>query len=114
MFDRIFRFIRSNAFRRLHDVFLGCVMTYGAFLVFFSTTPYVWAQQPSRDELERRVMTIEGQNLEHRVTVMETVLTDLQSNILWQRLNMGGTGLLLAEVVTRRIRGKQESKLVQE
>ena len=82
-------------------------MTYAAVLVFFGFTVHAWGQPLAnyqREELERRVSILESQNLEHRVTVMETILIDLQSNAVWLRFNMGGTGLLIAEAVTRTVR----------
>lgn len=94
----------SNIWRILHRIFLGLVMTYGIILVCCGISFSLYGQ--SKDDLERRVTKLEDQNLEHRVTVMETILADLQNSALWQRLNMGGTGLLIAEAVTRTVKRK--------
>ena len=103
--SKINRVLNCGVVRFLHKLLLLMVGTYGVLLVFFSVSLSLvgQSQQSREDDLTRRVAVLEGQNLEHRVTVMETILSQLQDNIIWVRLNMGGTGLLIAEAVTRQM-----------
>ena len=107
------KILNSKPFRVLHNVFLGFVMSYGIGLIFFGLPFRIWGQPTSHDDIERRVSMIEGQNLEHRLTVMETTMMDLQNSAFWTRLNMGGTGLLIAEAVTRTVRKKEVKRIIE-
>jgi len=59
-------------------------------------------------ELERRINSMESLNLDHRLTVIETLLLDLQNSSTWSRFTMGGTGLLIAERVVAALRRKSQ------
>lgn len=59
-------------------------------------------------DLERRVEMLESLNLDHRLTVIETLLNDLHSDH-WTHLGtMLGTGLLILERGARAIKEKSK------
>lgn len=98
----------SRVARILHNFFLVSISCYGILLIFIGLPLHVFGQENAHDDLERRVTAIESQNLEHRMTVMETTLVDLQNSALWMRMNMAGTGLLIAEAVTRAVNKRKK------
>jgi len=65
-------------------------------------------QQFEITELERRITSIEALNLDHRLTIIETILNEINSQKIFDRLTMGGTGLLIAERVVNTLRKKKE------
>lgn len=78
---------------------------YALFLLINATL--VHAQDPYQlAELQRRIGSIEGLNLDHRLTVLETLLQDVQTSNFLNRFTMGGTGLLIGERVVAAIRRK--------
>jgi len=80
------------------------VLLWGVFAVQAQSSPQL-------QELQHRVTSLEELQLDHRLTVIETILRDLQSSSLWHQLTMGGTGLLLGEraiAVLRRKKGEEE------
>lgn len=46
-------------------------------------------------ELEKRLTAIEQLNLDRRLTVIETLLKEVNSQTVWGPLSMGGVGLLI-------------------
>ncbi len=113
----------SNSIKRLktaHRVFLSAVTVYAGMLICLPVVVYVaHAQQADRiqrlldqkDDIERRIRELESLNLDHRLTVIETLLRDQENNGRWMLLSSGGVGLLLAEAVFRttkkRLRGEE-------
>jgi hypothetical protein len=70
-----------------------------------------WAQPIQRfeiGELERRVASMETLNLDHRLTIIETKLEELITGKMFDRMTMGGTGLLIAERVVQALRKRKE------
>lgn len=64
------------------------------------------AESPQVTELERRVTNIEALQLDHRLTVIETMLKDLVSDHWTHEGTMLGVGLLTMERVARAIQKK--------
>ena len=87
------------------------ILTFGFLLMLVAVMP-VHAQAPEVEvhDLDRRVRVIEDLNLDHRLTVMETILMELKDGDNWQRVTMGGTGLLIAERVFWTFKKKAEDK----
>jgi len=90
------------------DLFHIFVAIYAVMLMLSSVFIPLKAQHPSPTitqesavDIERRLDTIDRMNLDHRLTIIETTLTDMVSNFTWYRISSGGTGLLLAEAVFR-------------
>ena len=89
-----------RAFETAHQIFIWLVLVYAAILITVGFS--IHAQ--SIGDIDHRITVLESQNLEHRLTVMETILADMKNNTTMVQLNMGGTGLLIAEAVYRAIR----------
>lgn len=59
-------------------------------------------------ELGRRVETIEALNLDHRLTVIETLLNDLNNKQWSHWATSAGTGLLILERLVRALQMKEK------
>lgn len=105
-----------DACERLMLFFRPIVLLFGVLLVIapaFSTLaqrrestdePYVgYSQLP---ELNRRVASLEAQQLDHRVTVLETIQADIENHFFWANAGSAGTGLLIIEACIRLARRK--------
>lgn len=88
------------------------VSVYAVLLVMLSIESVVAKAQPVQQyqitEVERRVSSIETLNLDHRLTIIETILTELNTSKIFDRLTMGGTGLLIVERVVMAMRKRKE------
>lgn len=83
------------------------VAVYGVFLLIAALVPNVHAQDDykrmQRDLQEERLERIEAaangsdKNFDHRLTILEQIIKDMQENSTWFKLNMGGTGLLIVK-----------------
>jgi hypothetical protein len=102
----------ENHMQRFLELFLKIryllrplVFAYGMMLVI-SSLPLSFGQpRPpaySQDsEIAHRIEALESQKLDHRLTVLETVLDDLKTSSTVNKFASGGTGLLLIEAVFR-------------
>lgn len=73
-------------------------------LLLSAIVPPVHAQPEQMAELTRRMDSLESLNLDHRLTVIETMLADLKSDH-WTHLGtMAGTALLILERAARALR----------
>jgi hypothetical protein len=93
------------------DAFHLLVLSYGVMLILIGMIMPIKAQQHSTErveELGRRIDDLDALHLDHRLTVIETTLTDMVNNFTWYRISTGGTGLLLAEAVVRHVRNKRK------
>jgi phenylpyruvate tautomerase PptA (4-oxalocrotonate tautomerase family) len=86
------------------------VMFFALVLILAAVFP-AKAQSPAgMAELARRITDLEALNLDHRLTVIETILNDLHSDH-WTHLGtMIGTGLLILERGARAINKKVSSE----
>jgi len=88
------------------------VSAYAVLLMMLSLESIVARAQPVEQyqitDLERRVASIEILNLDHRLTIMETILNELNTGKIFDRLTMGGTGLLITERVVMVLRKRKE------
>lgn len=66
----------------------------------------VHAQNPQVEELTRRITSLETLNLDHRLTVIETLLNDIHGDHWGQQMTMGGTALLILERAVQAFRKK--------
>lgn len=70
------------------------------------------AAQSAISELDRRVTSIEALNLDHRLTIIETMLTDVHSDRWTHTGSMIGVGLLLmkeaVEAIMKRVKVEDE------
>lgn len=118
-----------------HRLQIG-VVSYGIFLVLYSTvivtsiavTHSITKAQSLQDrvdaarreavmsnqvsEIEKRITTLEQLNLDRRLTVIETLLKELNSNTFWGPASMGGVGILILKEVYmalgRKRKGRQD------
>jgi len=86
--------------RTLHRIFVYFVLAYAALLI---AAPILWniASAQDRLEVDRRLDNLEKLNLDHRLTVIETLLTEQREASRWGLWSMGGVGLLLGEAAIR-------------
>ena len=95
------QFWRLSLFQTGFWLFHGAVFAYAIILLTLAIAPAFAqsVQQFQITEHERRITSIESltMSLDHRLTVIETLLNDLQSGTLLNRMTMGGTALLIAE-----------------
>jgi len=86
-----------------HQVFLYVVVGYAGILV---AIPLASIDAQPRTDIGRRIDNIEGidqkildglQSMDHRITVLETILSDQKDEGRWSQLSLGGIGLLLAK-----------------
>ena len=70
------------------------------------------AQQSAISELDRRITSIEALNLDHRLTIIETMLEEVHSDRWTHTGSMVGVGLLLlkeaVEAIVKRIKVEDE------
>lgn len=86
------------------------VMLFAGILLLTAAFPASAQSHLEVQDLDRRVTSIEGLNLDHRLTVIETLLTNLNSDH-WTHLGtMIGTGLLILERGARAISKKVEEE----
>jgi len=86
------KILRDSAFYLFHFIVLAFALN----LLLFALIP-VHAQNSVERELDRRITSIENLNLDHRLTVIETLLNDLKDESLWHKGSTIGTGLLILE-----------------
>lgn len=89
-------------------VFNVVVSLFAVVLIVMSFVPVIAAQplpkQVEIEDLERRVAGFESLNLDHRLTVIETILKEDQDNE-WKSSATGiGTGLLIVHTAYREVR----------
>lgn len=73
-------------------------------LIASAVFPVHAQQEPVVEDLNRRISTLEGMNLDHRLTVIETLLNDLHNNSWTHVGTMIGTAVLIIERATQRLR----------
>lgn len=93
-----------------------------AFAMLLVGAPWipVYAQHPrgitqdDRDigEINRRLNGFDGLQIEHRLSMVETLIQDLKDQALWNKLTTTGTGLLLGEraIMAIGLRRKEEKE----
>lgn len=92
-------------------LFLGA---YGAMLVIAFASLAFGQQNPPKsvedyrlETLDKRITNIEALGIDHRLTVIETLLAAIDKATTWNIFSMGGTGVLLVEMAYRRATGKK-------
>lgn len=80
------------------------VVFYGGFILYGSILAI--AQIPSSPS-PAPLYDRDRVDIEHRLSVMESVQKDLESQFFWSHLGTGGTGLLLIERAMRLLRRKE-------
>ena len=103
-------------FRILSGVFHGCVLALAVTMVILPIADVVFAQNNIRtDRLEYQVENLEKQmenipatmqTMDRRLTIIETILRDVEGGSVWGQITMGGVGLLLLKEVAQAIRKK--------
>jgi len=88
--------------------FLLIFGAYGVFMIllvlpFSPISAQTLPRTEWQQEIERRVSTLENVNADHRLTILETIKSDEQENVLWSRISTGGMGILVAERMFRLI-----------
>lgn len=105
--------------RPLKDAFHVLMGAYAILLMsaaVFNTPLMAQRQAPSYQaapeiqNLEERVRVIEDLKIDHRLTVIETLLRDLDSSSTWFRVSTGGTGALLAKAVYDQMTRKENGR----
>lgn len=81
----------------------ACLLLGGTFAVEAQPQPAT----AQLEELERRVNDLEQLQLDHRLTVLETIQRETESTDLLMKLTSGGTGILLLEAGVRIFRGRR-------
>lgn len=82
-----------------------CVFLYAVVLMVTAVYPVHAQNREEVSDLQRRVSSIEALNLDHRLTVIETMLTDLHSD--WTRTgSLVGVALLIAERAAQAVKQK--------
>jgi hypothetical protein len=92
-------------------VFHILVVSFGLFMICMGVLPgKAFAQrEPSQyqiDNLQKRVDGIEGLQLDHRLTVIETTLKEMQDSGWKPSITAIGMGLLVAERAVMAVRGR--------
>jgi hypothetical protein len=92
-------------------IFHWGVVVFALILLATTMAPMVGQvrENPEVEDLTRRVGNIESLNLDHRLTVIETLLNEVHGDHVPHLLTMGGTALLILERAV-----KAMSKRVQE
>jgi hypothetical protein len=102
----------------LYQFFLMAVLVYAFLLITLPLLSLANAQQSDRvqrlldqrAELELRLAQLEDLKLDHRVTVIETILKEQENNGRWALGSSVGTGLLLGAEVVRAIKKRSAEK----
>lgn len=66
----------------------------------------IFAQSPYERELDHRLLSIEGMQLERRITILETLQAEAEKQAVWSKFGVGGVGLLLFEASIRLLKKK--------
>jgi hypothetical protein len=78
---------------------LGCA--YGLFMLMAVVFPPLHSQSrvesEQQSDLERRIAALESMNVDHRLTILETIRQESEDSLLWSRVSTGGMGLLVME-----------------
>ena len=83
------------------------VLTFAGVLFIAAVVPNVRAQNVLQvEDLSRRITSLEGLNLDHRLTIIETLLNDLHSDHWTHTGTMIGTALLILERGARAVAKK--------
>ena len=104
---KTFRLACFYSFHLIVAVFAG--------LLIIAPLASVNAQEVAFKDLDRRLNAIEGEQLDHRVTVIETTLMDILAGLKhlddqgpWHQGATVGTGLLIAERVYVAVKRKNK------
>lgn len=97
-------------------IFRPAVFVFAVLLIGLPWIPLHGQQQPAQITIDRfelnevghRLEAIEHLDLQHRLTVLETIQQDAKEDVIWHKGSSVGTGLLLIEAVARTVKKKKQ------
>ena len=102
-------------FRIASGIFHGCVLVFAIAMIVWPITVVI--AQSSRLEyqvetLERQIENIPSamQTLDRRLTIIETILRDVEGGSIWGQMTMGGVGLLLLKELATVLKRKDTNQ----